>query len=155
MLAAGTLTATEFNTESGWDYITLGGTRYQGRAGPQNVRVAENETFTWRTDHSITRSGWVLCWGAVVPTASPTIAPTSPTTAPTPGPTTGPTTPGQTAMPTTAGPTASPTTLAPTTSTPTVASMFRVTSGGTYCQATTNAAGQSCVTDGTLDLGLG
>ena len=72
VLAAGALTATEFSTESCCDYVTIGGTRYAGTSGPQNVRVAENEAFTWRTDHSGTRSGWVLCWGAPVPTASPT-----------------------------------------------------------------------------------
>ena len=80
MLAAGTLTATEFNTELGYDYLTIGDARYQGSSGPQSVRVGEDETFTWRTDSSVTNSGWVLCWGSGNPPALLTDSPTSPTT---------------------------------------------------------------------------
>ena len=33
-------TATEFNTETNWDYVTLAGTVYTGTNGPANVAMA-------------------------------------------------------------------------------------------------------------------
>ena len=58
---AGTLTATEFNTESGYDYVVIGSRRYQGTAGPNGVGVGAGSTFTWRSDGSVTNSGWTIC----------------------------------------------------------------------------------------------
>ena len=62
--SAGMLTATHFDTESGYDYVTIGGDRYEGSTGPSNVDVAAGSTFSWRADHSITNSGWVICFHA-------------------------------------------------------------------------------------------
>jgi len=62
VLGAGTLTATDFNTEPGYDYVTIGGTRYSGGTGPSDVAVAAGSTFTWRSDSSITRAGFTICW---------------------------------------------------------------------------------------------
>ena len=77
MLAAGALTATEFSTESCCDSVTIGGTRYAGTSGPQSVRVAENELFTWQADYSVTNSGWVLCWRQTGTEPAPTTTTTT------------------------------------------------------------------------------
>ena len=61
--AAGTLTATQFDTETGYDYITIGGIRYEGSTGPTGVAVAAGSTFTWLSDGSVTRAGWTICPG--------------------------------------------------------------------------------------------
>ena len=60
--AAGFVTATQFDTESGYDYVAIGGTRYQGRAGPNGVAVAAGSFFTWRSDGSVTNAGWTICF---------------------------------------------------------------------------------------------
>ena len=57
----GRLTATQFRTESGYDYVTIGGVRYSGTAGPNNVAVSAGSTFTWETDGSVTDEGWTIC----------------------------------------------------------------------------------------------
>ena len=62
--AAGTLTATSFSTESGYDYVTIGGQRFSGSTGPRGVSVAAGSSFSWHTDGSVTRSGWVICLAA-------------------------------------------------------------------------------------------
>jgi len=67
VLGAGKLTATDFNTESGYDYVTIGGTRYSGGTGPSNVAVAAGSTFTWRSDSSITSAGFTICWAPDAP----------------------------------------------------------------------------------------
>ena len=59
--AAGTLTATSFDTEAGYDHVTLGGTEYSGATGPNRVSVAQNTVFTWVSDGSVTKAGWTIC----------------------------------------------------------------------------------------------
>ena len=54
-------TATEFVTEVGWDYVTLGGAYYSGTTGPSNVAMAAGETFTWSSDRSNVGTGWTIC----------------------------------------------------------------------------------------------
>jgi hypothetical protein len=54
-------TSAGFRTESGYDYIRLGGHRYEGSNGPPAVAMADGDTFTWRTDGSVTHRGWELC----------------------------------------------------------------------------------------------
>ena len=58
---AGTLFSTSFDTESDWDYITIGATRYEGSTGPNGVAVAAGSTFSWRSDNSNTNAGWTIC----------------------------------------------------------------------------------------------
>jgi len=53
------LTFDAFNTESRYDFLTVGGTRYSGSSGPSNG--AYSGTITWATDSSVTASGWKLC----------------------------------------------------------------------------------------------
>ena len=58
---AGTLTAHQFDTESGYDHVTIGGRSYAGSTGPNGVAVAAGSTFTGRSDRSIINSGWTIC----------------------------------------------------------------------------------------------
>ena len=58
---AGTLTATQFDTESCCDHVNISGTLYRGSTGPDGVAVAAGSTFTWLSDHSVTRAGWTIC----------------------------------------------------------------------------------------------
>ena len=59
-----TATATEFNTESNYDYMTIGSTLYSGTAGPTNVYMAAGDTIFWESDGSATRGGWTICAGS-------------------------------------------------------------------------------------------
>ena len=64
-------TAVLFNTESGYDILTLGSScRYSGGAGPTNVAMAAGDTFTWETDVSVTNAGFILCANLDTSTAS-------------------------------------------------------------------------------------
>jgi hypothetical protein len=56
-----TVTTTVFGTESGYDFITIGGTRYSGSTGPMNVQVAAGSTVTWNSDGSVTGTGFQIC----------------------------------------------------------------------------------------------
>lgn len=59
--AAGTLTATEFETSNRNDYVTIGRTSYFGSTGPSNVAVAAGLTFTWRSNAGNRGLGWTIC----------------------------------------------------------------------------------------------
>ena len=63
----GNLTATEFDTEVVWDYVTIGGTDYSGTIGPVDVPVEADDVFTWFSDGSITNEGWTICLTASKP----------------------------------------------------------------------------------------
>ena len=52
---------TFFNTETYWDYITIGGTRYSGTAGFSNVQMTAGDTFTWFSDGSVNGHGFEIC----------------------------------------------------------------------------------------------
>lgn len=62
VLQTGLLSATEFYTESGYDYLTIGGTRYQDTSGPSNLPVTAGTPFSWRSDGSVTYPGWTVCY---------------------------------------------------------------------------------------------
>jgi len=65
---------TAFDTESGYDFLTIGGRRYAGTTAPPDGFYTG--TIGWSTDGSVTKSGWKLCRGARAPTPAP--APTPP-----------------------------------------------------------------------------
>ena len=109
---AGTLTATAFDTESDYDWVTIGTTRYEGSTGPNLVPVSAGETFSWRSDGSAVNAGWTICWAAGFPVPPPTRPPTRPPT-PHPEPTRPPTRPPTRAEPT-RPPTRPPTHTPPT-----------------------------------------
>jgi len=100
------ITVEAFNTESGYDFLSMGGASYSGTSGPASGTYTG--VISWASDYSEVRSGWKLCQGS-----SPGPVPT-PTAAPTPAPTTAP--PTQAPTPTTQAPTP-PSPPAPTPST--------------------------------------
>merc|ERR1719384_1921885 len=48
-----------FNTESRYDFLTMGGARYSGTSGPASGSYSG--VISWSTDSSVTRPGWKLC----------------------------------------------------------------------------------------------
>ena len=61
----GVLAIREFDVEShnqcGWDSVAVGGIKYCVTAGPAGVGVSAQDTITWTSDFSITKSGWTIC----------------------------------------------------------------------------------------------
>jgi len=53
------ITVEAFNTESGYDMLTMGGTRYSGTSGPSSGSYTG--AISWSSDYSVTKSGWKLC----------------------------------------------------------------------------------------------
>merc|ERR1719297_498370 len=53
------ISVAEFNTESGYDFLTIGGTQYAGTSGPPSG--VYSGVISWSSDYSVTRSGWKLC----------------------------------------------------------------------------------------------
>ena len=55
----GSVSAVSFDTEGGWDFLTINGDGYSGANGPQGV--TPTTTITWSSDYMVTKSGWKLC----------------------------------------------------------------------------------------------
>jgi len=55
------VTVEEFSTESGYDFLTVGGRRYSGSNGPASGSYTGS--INWESDYSVTKSGWRLCRG--------------------------------------------------------------------------------------------
>ena len=72
------VSTTFFETETYWDYITIGGQRYSGTTGFANVMMAAQETFTWYTDGSVTTGGFEVCGSFTVAPPSPPPSPLAP-----------------------------------------------------------------------------
>merc|ERR1719282_2182487 len=53
------LTVEAFSTESGYDILTVGGTRYSGTSGPPSGSFSG--AISWSSDYSVGSSGWKLC----------------------------------------------------------------------------------------------
>jgi len=53
------MTVEAFSTESRYDYLTVGGTRYSGSSGPASGMFSG--TISWSSDYSVAQSGWKLC----------------------------------------------------------------------------------------------
>merc|ERR1719346_401783 len=53
------LTVDAFNTERGYDFLTMSGTQYSGTSGPASGTYSG--AISWSTDSSVTKSGWKLC----------------------------------------------------------------------------------------------
>ena len=45
-----------FSTESGYDFLTVGGVQYSGSSGPASGSYSG--TILWSSDYSVTNSGW-------------------------------------------------------------------------------------------------
>jgi len=48
-----------FNTESRYDFLTMGGQSYSGTSGPASGSYTG--VISWASDYSVTKSGWKLC----------------------------------------------------------------------------------------------
>merc|ERR1719203_1419671 len=84
------LTVEAFSTESGYDILTMGGTRYSGTSGPAGG--AFSGVISWASDYSVVSSGWKLCHGSSPgpgPTPAPTTQAPSPPSPPAPTPSSG------------------------------------------------------------------
>ena len=57
------LMANTFETEAGYDKLTVGGTDYHGNNGPNGVTVGPGEVISWNADSSTHRGGWEVCEG--------------------------------------------------------------------------------------------
>ena len=71
------LTATEFDTESSHDTLTIAGTAYSGSDGPQGLPVDGGAELAWSSDGSVVRAGFKVCAsepGSFAITASPVIS---------------------------------------------------------------------------------
>ena len=56
------VTATYFQTETYYDYITIGSQRWSGaNGGPSNVEMNAGDRMTWYSDGSVVRGGWIIC----------------------------------------------------------------------------------------------
>lgn len=55
------LTFPAFETESGYDFLTVGGVQYTGTTGPPNG--VYSGVIEWASDHIFTSTGWMLCTG--------------------------------------------------------------------------------------------
>merc|ERR1719293_382752 len=53
------ITVEAFNTESRYDFLTMGSTSYSGSSGPPGG--AFSGVISWSSDYSVTQSGWKLC----------------------------------------------------------------------------------------------
>jgi hypothetical protein len=76
-MVALTATATEFTTESGFDYVTIGSTRFSGASGPTSVAMTAGQTFEWYADSTVTAAGFTICATEYVfpPSPPPAIPP--------------------------------------------------------------------------------
>jgi len=52
-------TVDAFSTESGYDFLTVGGVQYSGTSGPASGSY--NGVISWSSDYSVSNSGWKLC----------------------------------------------------------------------------------------------
>merc|ERR1719195_91898 len=53
------ITVEAFNTESRYDFLTIGGTAYSGSSGPPSGTYSGD--ISWASDYSVVQSGWKLC----------------------------------------------------------------------------------------------
>jgi len=53
------ITVEAFSTESGYDFLNIGGSSYSGSSGPASGRYSG--LISWSSDYSVVNSGWKLC----------------------------------------------------------------------------------------------
>ena len=58
---SGTLDVVSFDTEHGYDVLTVGGTQYHGSYGPQGVSVNAGEEISWYSDGDTGGAGFRIC----------------------------------------------------------------------------------------------
>jgi hypothetical protein len=52
-----------FNTESGYDFLNIGGTNYDGTNCPSGVSLTGGTSIRWISDGSVAGDGWEICAG--------------------------------------------------------------------------------------------
>ena len=50
-----------FDTEAGYDFLTIDGQRYEGTQCPTGLQISSSSTISWASDGSVTRGGWEIC----------------------------------------------------------------------------------------------
>ena len=55
------LHVTHFDTEDGWDFLTIGGIEYSGFSGSEGVFIELGDILLWHSDSFINASGFVVC----------------------------------------------------------------------------------------------
>ena len=55
------VTATEFETESCCDHLTIAGTPYNGGSGPQALPLDQGTELVWTSDGSVISDGFTVC----------------------------------------------------------------------------------------------
>ena len=58
-----------FQTEQGYDILTVNGRAYSGTNGPNNAYAPAGSIITWRSDYSVTYQGFIVC-ARTTPTAT-------------------------------------------------------------------------------------
>ena len=56
-----TLRVEAFDTQAGYDFVTLRGERYSGQRGPHALSVFPGDNFTWASDSKYEYDGWRIC----------------------------------------------------------------------------------------------
>jgi hypothetical protein len=65
----------QFNTEFGFDFLTVNGVQYHGSNGP--IEISATGTILWEADYVVTNAGWKLCPNGVPSPPPPLSAPPS------------------------------------------------------------------------------
>jgi hypothetical protein len=50
-----------FDTEDGYDFLTVSGVGYSGTSGPEGVSIESGDILEWESDSSVVASGFVIC----------------------------------------------------------------------------------------------
>ena len=50
-----------FDTEAGYDFLTIDGQRYEGTQCPEGLQISSSSSISWASDGSVTRGGWEIC----------------------------------------------------------------------------------------------
>ena len=90
------ISVTSFQSEAHWvspegvdrcvfDYLTVNGVRYCGTVSPEGV-VPDGTPIEWRTDDSVSKEGWELCFPPRSPSPRPPSPPPPPPSPPPPSP---------------------------------------------------------------------
>lgn len=61
MMKAGTIRVVHFDTQRNRDVLTVQAIEYTGFHGPDGVVVGVGDEIQWRTDHTVSDSGWKIC----------------------------------------------------------------------------------------------
>jgi len=54
-------TATEYDIEHGYDFLTVAGVKYMGADGPQGLQLDQGAELVWLSDFSVGKAGFTVC----------------------------------------------------------------------------------------------